>query len=70
MDPAQLASQETIARVPGNSDSKPMTNLVQLHFVGTVVILLELCDSPVGCTVTTQLMFLTVLKVGGPTEWD
>ena len=39
-----------------NSVSTPMTNLVQLHFVGTEVILVGLCDYPVGCTVTTQLM--------------
>ena len=57
MNPAQLASQETMARVPGNSVSTPITNLVQLHLVGREVIPLELCDSPGGCTLATQLKF-------------
>ena len=70
MNPAQLALQETRAKVPENSVSTPFTYLVQLHLVGREVILLGLSDSPGECTLSTQLKFLTLLKVGRPTEWD
>ena len=39
MNPAQLALQETRAKVPENSVSTPFTYLVQLHLVGREVIL-------------------------------
>ena len=55
---------------PRNSVSTPITYLVQLHLVGREVILLGLSDSPGECTLSTQLKFLTLLKVGRPTEED
>ena len=55
---------------PRNSVSTPFTYLVQLHLVGREVILLGLSDSPGECTLSTQLRFLTLLKVGRPTEED
>ena len=57
MSPAQLALQETRAKVPEDSDSTPVTYLVQLHLVGREVIPLELCDSPGRYTLTTQLRY-------------
>ena len=56
MSPVQLASRETMAKVPETVSARQF-NLVRLHLIGKEVIPLELCDPPGRCPLTMQSVY-------------